>query len=154
MIRPLRSLLGCLAFFCALPLLGCSSNGNKLYGSMSTMYSLSFNSVNIILQGTMVQIQYVSNGNGYPAQLIVDFTNIQNVAGSAIDLTQLDGGQPRGVLQRVSTVTTDFPIERGSVTFDQVPQVGQKLSGSFVTTLSNPSGFTLDGDFDDTVTAP
>jgi hypothetical protein len=120
---------------------------------MSQMYDLSFDSVTIILQQTSVSIAYIKNGNGDPAQLIVDFANIQNVAGSSIDLTQLDMGQPRGVIQRVSSVTTDYPIERGSVTFDETPQVGAKLSGSFVTTLSNPSGFTLDGDFSATVTA-
>jgi hypothetical protein len=117
------------------------------------MYSLSFDRVDILVQETSVSIEYVSNTNGYPAQLTVDFANIQDVAGSSIDLTQLDSGQPRGVLQRVGTVTTDYPIERGSVTFDQVPQVGSKLSGSFVTTLSNPSGFTLDGDFSATAKA-
>ena len=86
--------------------------------------------------------------------LAVDLTNIVNVAGSSIDLTQLVDGQPRGVLQRVGTVSTDLPIERGTVTFDQVPQVGQTLSGSFYSTLSTPAGYTLNGSFSATVSSP
>jgi hypothetical protein len=131
----------------------CSSNGNQLSGSLGQIYDLSFSSVTIVLQGEHVSIQYIGS-NVDPAVLVVDLTNIVNVAGSSIDLTQLVNGQPRGVLQRVGTVTTDLPIERGTVTFDQVPQVGQTLSGSFYTTLSTPEGYTLNGNFSDTVTAP
>jgi hypothetical protein len=138
----------------ALPCLSCSSNANKLYGSMSQIYDLSFNRVNIVLEGSSASIEYVDNSSGDPAVLIVDFANIQNVAGSSIDLTQLDSGQPRGVLQRISNVTTDFPIERGTVTFDQVPQVGSQLTGTFDITVTLPAGYTLDGNFSATVTAP
>ncbi len=140
----------------SLALVGCSGDSNKLFGSLSQMYDLGFNSVTILLQGASVSVEYVSTSGmgGDPAVLIVDTANIANVAGSAIDLTQLDNGAPRGVVQRIGTVTTDFPIERGTVTFDQTPQVGQKLSGNFAATFTNPSGYTLDGDFSATVTAP
>jgi hypothetical protein len=131
----------------------CSSNSNQLNGSLGQLYDLSFNSVTIVLQGSNVSVQYIGSGVD-PAVLVVDLTNIVNVAGSSIDLTQLVNGQPRGVLQRVGTVTTDLPIERGTVTFDQVPQVGQTLSGNFHATLSTPSGYTLNGDFSATVSAP
>lgn len=136
-----------------LALTACSSNSNQLSGSLGQLYDLSFNSVTIVLQGKNVSIQYIGSGVD-PAVLVVDLTNIENVAGSSIDLTQLVNGQPRGVLQRVGTVTTDLPIERGTVTFDQVPQVGQTLSGNFHTTLSNPDGYTLNGDFSASVTSP
>jgi hypothetical protein len=136
--------------------LGCSGNGNSsLYGSVAQVYDLSFDSVVIVLeqQSSSVSIKYVGS-NGDPAVLIVDIANISNVAGSKIDLTQLDGMQPRGVLQNVGSVTTEFPIELGSVTFDQVPKVGATLSGVFAATLSNPSGYTLDGSFSAKVNAP
>jgi len=136
-----------------LALTGCSSNSNQLSGSLGQIYDLSFNSVTIVLQGEHVSVQYIGSGVD-PAVLAVDLTNIVNVAGSSIDLTQLVDGQPRGVLQRVGTVSTDLPIERGTVTFDQVPQVGQTLSGSFYSTLSTPAGYTLNGSFSATVSSP
>jgi hypothetical protein len=131
----------------------CSNNANQLNGSLGQIYDLSFNSVTIVLQGKNVSVQYIGSGVD-PAVLVVDLTNIVNVAGSSIDLTQLVNGQPRGVVQRVGTVTTDLPMQSGTVTFDQVPQVGQSLSGNFHTTLSNPAGYTLNGDFSATVTSP
>jgi len=137
----------------SLVLTACSSSSNQLSGSLGQIYDLSFNSVTIVLQGKSLSVQYIGSGVD-PAVLVVDLTNIVNVAGSSIDLTQLVNGQPRGVLQRVGTVTTDLPIERGTVTFDQVPQVGQTLSGDFHATLSNPEGYTLNGGFSSTVTAP
>jgi hypothetical protein len=142
-----------LALAACLPLLCCSDNPNKLYGSMSQLYDLSFNSVTIVKQGTAISIQYIGS-SGEPAVLVVDTANIVNVSGSSIDLTQMDAGQPRGVLQRVGTTTMDFPLERGDVTFDQVPQVGSQLSGHFDATTANPAGYTLDGDFQATVSAP
>jgi hypothetical protein len=131
----------------------CSNNANQLNGSLGQIYDLSFNSVTVVLQGKNVSVQYIGSGVD-PAVLVVDLTNIVNVAGSSIDLTQLVNGQPRGVVQRVGTVTTDLPMQSGTVTFDQVPQVGQTLSGNFHTTLSNPEGYTLNGDFSATVTSP
>ena len=136
-----------------LALTGCSSNANQLSGSLGQIYDLSFSSVTIVLQGEHVSVQYIGS-SADPAVLAVDLTNIVDVSGSSIDLTQLVDGQPRGVLQRVGMVTTDLPIERGTVTFDQVPQVGQTLTGSFDSTLSNPAGYTLNGSFSATVTAP
>jgi hypothetical protein len=140
-----------LAACLALP--SCSSNSNQLSGSLGQIYDLSFNSVTIVLQGEHVSIQYIGSSVD-PAVLVVDLTNIVDVSGSSIDLTQLVNGQPRGVLQRVGTVTTDLPLSRGTVTFDQVPQVGQSLSGNFYTTLSDPAGYTLNGNFSANVTAP
>jgi hypothetical protein len=144
-----------LALLALVPMLSCSSSsGNDLSGSMSQLYDLSFSNVNIILQGKSVAIQYINGTSGDPAVLVVDFANIANVAGSSIDLTQLDSGQPRGVLQRISGVTTDYALERGTVVFNQVPTVGATLSGNFAATLAAPAGYTLDGDFSGTVTAP
>ena len=139
-----------LVFF---PLLSCSGNSNSLSGCLGDLYDLSFKSVNLILQATSIEIQYVNDTSGDPASSS-DFKNIENVAGSSIDLAQLDNGQPRGVLQMIGTVTTDFPIQRGSITFNQTPKVGQQLSGVFAVTVSSPVGYTLDGDFSGSVTAP
>ena len=145
--------LRAIAVAACLAVTACSSNSNQLNGSLGQIYDLSFKSVTIVLQGDNVSVQYIGSGVD-PAVLVVDLTNIVNVAGSSIDLTQLVNGQPRGVLQRVGTVTTDLPMTGGTVTFDQVPQVGQTLTGNFHSTLSNPAGYTLNGDFSATVTSP
>jgi hypothetical protein len=144
--------------FLLLPL-SCSSGSNSLTGSESQVYDLSFNSVVILLEvtdgETDVSIKYMGS-SGDPAILVVDITNIANVAGSSIDLTQDDSTQERGVLQNVNGdgngTTTDLTIARGTVTFDQVPKVGSKLSGTFNATLTD--GYTLDGDFSATVSGP
>jgi len=131
----------------------CGDSSNQLYGSASQLYDLSFNSVTIVMQGDSVSIEYIGS-QGDPAILVVDFANIVNVANSSIDLTQLDSGQPRGVLQSVGTVTTDLSIEQGTVVFNEIPKVGSNLSGHFAATLSDPAGYTLDGNFSATVEAP
>ncbi len=134
--------------------LGCSSTpGSSLYGSVSQVYDLDFNSVVIELEMTSVSIKYVGS-SGDPAILVVDTAEIADVANHQIDLTQTVMGQPRGILQNVGTVTTEFPITLGTVTFNEVPTVGKTLSGNFAATLSNPMGYTLDGTFSATVSAP
>lgn len=135
---------------------GCSSTAaNTLTGSESQVYDLTFDSVIIVLQGTFVSIKYESKSSD-PAILVVDTAEIVDVANSSIDLTQLVLGQPRGVLQNVNGsgngVTNDLMVVRGTVTFDEVPAVGKKLTGDFSATLSN--GYTLNGTFSSKVNAP
>jgi hypothetical protein len=57
-------------------------------------------------------------------------------------------------LQRVESTTTDFPLQVGLVHFNQEPVAGTNLSGSFHTTLADPAGRTLNGDFQATVVTP
>jgi hypothetical protein len=144
-------------FIAAFPLLACSDTApNRLFGSMSQMYDLTFDQVNLVAQGSSVSIEYVRTAGampGQPAVLVVDLTGVVNVAGTSIDLTMQNMGQPRGVLQQVATTTQTFPIQRGTITFDTAPTAGAKVTGSFATTLSTPAGYTLDGDFSATVTA-
>jgi hypothetical protein len=135
---------------------GCShGSAESLTGSESQVYDLSFSSVVIVLQGAVVSIKYVSS-TGDPAILVVNTANITNVAMSSIDLTQLAGGQPRGVLENVNGggdgVTNQLMITLGDVVFDQVPSIGKTLSGQFNATLSD--GYTLNGTFSGTVNAP
>jgi hypothetical protein len=137
------------------PCFSCSSGGNSLDGSVGSIYDLSFNSIVITLQGTSVEIRYVGS-SGDPADLVVDIANIADPSGSSINLAQNDPvtHQLRGSLHNVSDgTTTDLGIEFGSVVFNQVPTVGSNLSGYFAATLSDPSGYTLDGDFSGTVNA-
>lgn len=144
----------------ALVLLGvaCSSDsGNSLSGSMSQVYDLGFDSVNLVRQGSSISVEYLrasGTSAGKTAKLVVNLANLAKVSGVAIDLTEVIDGSPRGTLQRVQQVTTDYPIQRGTIQFDQDPDPGAEVTGHFSTTLSNPSGRTLNGDFSGKVTAP
>jgi hypothetical protein len=132
-------------------LLGCSKEDNKLYGSVSAVYSLDFDSVQIVRVGGQVSVEYQRSSGAKAAKLTVTVSDLANLAGNKIDLTEMVGGLPRGTMQRVESSTTDFPIKTGNVVFDQEPTAGTSLSGSFHTTLSNPDGRTLNGDFHATV---
>ena len=137
--------------------LSCSSTaGDTLDGSLSSIYDISFNSVQIIVDGTQVQVTYLGDNGVDPAQLSVQTANLVSVAGVAINLVQPDSGngQLRGTLYYVGAPATQLPIQQGTVTFNEVPTVGQTVSGSFAATLSSPSGYTLDGTFSAKATAP
>jgi hypothetical protein len=132
-------------------------DANKLYGSMSEVYDLGFDSVGLVRQDQSISIEYVRGSGaaaGKTAKLVVNLAGIVNVAGTSIDLTEMQGGSPRGTLQRVQSVTTDYEIQRGTVQFDQAPEPGADVTGHFYTTLVNPAGRTLNGDFSAKVTAP
>jgi hypothetical protein len=136
----------------------CSKESNRLYGSVSDLYSLDFNRVQIKRISGQVSIEYqrVSGQSiqAWAAKLTVTVGDLANLAGNDVDLTEIVGGLPRGTMQRIESTTTDFPIKVGTVRFDQEPVAGTDLSGSFHTTLSDPDGRTLNGDFQATVVAP
>jgi hypothetical protein len=137
----------------------CSSESNTLSGSMSEVYDLGFDSVAIVRQGDTVSVEYLRTSGpasslGKTAKLVVNLSSLASVAGVTIDLTQLVGGSPRGALQRVQSVTTDYKLQRGTVVFDQAPDPGADVTGHFNTTLSEPAGRTLNGEFSATVTTP
>lgn len=133
----------------------CSDDENKLSGSMSQVYDLGFDRVDLIRQGDSISVEYVRGdgpGAGKTAKLVVNLAGIAEVGGKSIDLTEVVGGAPRGTLQRVQSVTTDYPIQRGTIVFDQAPDPGAEVSGHFNTTVSNPAGRTLNGEFSAKVT--
>jgi hypothetical protein len=136
----------------------CSKDPNRLYGSMSQIYGLDFNRVQILRVGNQVSIEYQKlsgqNIEAKVAKLTVTVGDLANLAGNDIDLTESVGGLPRGTMQRVESTTTDFPIKVGNVHFNQEPAVGTNLDGTFHTTLADPDGRTLNGDFQATVVAP
>ena len=136
----------------------CSNEPNRLYGSVSEIYSLDFNHVQILRVSDQVSIEYqrVSGQSiqAWVAKLTVVVGDLANLAGNDVDLTELAGGLPRGTMQRIEGTTTDFPLKAGTVRFNQEPVAGANLSGSFHTTLADPDGRTLNGDFQATVVAP
>jgi len=136
----------------------CSKEPNRLYGSVSDLYNLDFNRVQIKRVNDQVSIEYqkVSGQSiqAWVAKLTVTVGDLARLAGNDVDLAESVGGLPRGTMQRVESTTTDFPIKVGKVRFDQEPVAGTDLSGSFHTTLSDPDGRTFNGDFQATVVAP
>ncbi len=143
-------------------LAACGEDANRLYGSMSQVYPLDFDRVRIVRQVSAssdeVAIEYLRNSDqARVAKLTVIVGDLANLAGNEIDLTETvggSGGLPRGTLSRVESTTTLFTLERGNVRFDQEPTVGTNLSGTFHTTLADPAGRTLNGDFQAKVEAP
>jgi hypothetical protein len=136
----------------------CSNDPNRLYGSVSQIYSLDFNRVQIFRVSGQVSIEYQRLSGpsiqAKTAKLTVIVSDLSNLAGNQIDLTEVVGGLPRGTMQRVESTTTEFPLKVGNVKFNQEPVAGTNLSGTFHTTLADPDGRTLNGDFEATVVAP
>ena len=148
-----------LALLIACGLLACSKDSNRLYGSVSDVYSLGFDRVQIFRIGGQVSVEYQQTSGSTikakTAKLTVTVGDLANIAGNDVSLTELVAGLPRGTMQRIGeTATTDFPLQTGLVHFNQEPTAGTDLSGSFHTTLDNPAGRTLNGDFEATVVAP
>jgi hypothetical protein len=147
-----------LASILACSLGACSSSPNRLYGSMSQIYSLDFDRVQIFRIGDQVSIEYQrlsgQDTQAKVAKLTVVVGDLANLAGHDVDLTAPVGsGLPRGTLQRVESGTTEFPLKVGTVRFNQEPVAGTDLSGTFHTTLANPDGRTLNGNFEADVVA-
>ena len=147
-----------LASILACSLGACSNDPNRLYGSVSDIYSLDFSRVQIFRVSDQVSIEYQrvagQSIQAKVAKLTVVVGDLANLAGNDVDLTEIVGGLPRGTLQRVESTTTDFPLQVGLVHFNQEPVAGTNLSGSFHTTLADPAGRTLNGDFQATVVTP
>jgi len=145
-----------LLFVCALA--ACSSDPNRLYGSVSQIYKLDFDRVQIFRIGDQVSIEYqkVSGQTieAWVAKLTVVVGDLAQMAGNDIPLTETVRGLPRGTMQRIESSTTDFPLQEGNIHFNQEPVAGTNLSGSFHTTLADPEGRTLNGDYQAAVVSP
>jgi hypothetical protein len=130
-------------------LASCGDSPNRLYGSVSQVYPLDFNTVQAILVGGEVSIEYLRTSGAKTAKVTVSIADIQPVAGQDIDMTELlPNGLPRGTVQRVeSGGTTDFSLKLGHIHFNQEPVANAEITGLFRTTLADPDGRTLNGNF-------
>lgn len=132
-------------------LASCGDPPNRLYGSVSQVFSLGFDRVQAIRVGDEVSVEYLrTSGQTVLAKTVkvtVSIGDIQPVAGTDIDLTAQVNGLPRGTVQRVESTTTDFPLQVGKIHFDQEPVANADITGLFRTTLADPAGRTLNGDF-------
>ena len=141
-------------------LASCGDPPNRLYGSVSQVFSLDFDQTQIIRAADdEVSVEYLRmSGQTVLAKVVkvtVSIGDIQPVAGTDIDMTALlANGLPRGVVQRVESTTTDFTLQVGKIHFDQEPVADANVTGWFHTTLLDPAaGRTLNGDFQDKVQA-
>jgi hypothetical protein len=144
-------------------LASCGDPPNRLYGSMSQVYPLDFNTVRATLVGDQISIEYLRMSGqttmGMTAKATVSIGDIQPVAGNDIDMTELlASGLPRGTVQRVeSDGTTDFALLAGKIHFNQEPVANADITGWFHTTLSTDSADTtnrtLNGNFQTKVEA-
>ncbi len=141
MIRALCSLIIVIA------IAGCGSGGNSLYGSLSEVYDLGYDTVSVSEIGSFIVIEYDLANGGKTAKLSVDLNGLVPTAGEMITLTDLVDNSPRGTLERIVDMTIELPIQTGTLVLNDALTVGQSVSGHFATTLSNPNGRTLDGDF-------
>jgi hypothetical protein len=129
-------------------LASCGDSPNRLYGSVSQVYPLDFNTVQATLVGGEVSIEYLRTSGVKTAKVTVSISDIQPVAGMDIDMTTQVNGQPRGTVQRVdSGGTIDFPLQLGKIHFNQEPVANADITGWFRTTLTDPAGRTLNGNF-------
>jgi hypothetical protein len=121
---------------------------NRLYGSVSQVYPLDFNTVQVTLVGGEVAVEYLRTSGAKTAKVTVSIADIQPVAGMDIDMTTPVNGQPRGTVQRVdSGGTIDFPLQLGNIHFNQEPVANADITGWFRTTLADPADRTLNGNF-------
>jgi hypothetical protein len=144
-------------------LASCGDPPNRLYGSMSQVYPLDFNTTRATLVGDQVSIEYLRMSGqttlGVTAKVTVSIGDIQPVVGTDIDMTQLlVSGLPRGTVQRVeSDGTTDFALQVGAIHFNQEPVAAAEITGWFHTTVTADSAEstsrTLNGNFQTKVEA-
>ena len=164
------------------------SPANSLQGSMSSLVSLDFNQVTVKLAQDQLVISYLETSDGgglsMPFQLAVDAPDGGFTANSTLLVSGLaqdggpdagitdgglgDGGVPPddgGVLVYAvanRSVPTDprafSPIDRGHIDINQLPVVGQSVSGDFFVVFTYQtdgtlgSGRTVYGNFSATVT--
>jgi hypothetical protein len=139
------------------PLAGCGSSSNQLSGSLSDIYPLDFDAVQVQLVSSYLVVAYVKSATGEKTiKLTLDLTGFDVAPGAEIDLAgKAAGGGPRGTLQRITGSSVDLPIAMGGITLDAVPTVGKHLGGHFHAVFSRPAGRALSGDFStDSVAAP
>ncbi len=150
MTRQKSSVLRALACFsiAMFSCVGCGSgdDANRLFGSASDVYDLSFDRVQASRIADYLTVEYLK-GSEKTVKLVTNLAGFTALAGKTVDLTESVGGLPRGTLQRVQATTTDFELQLGTLELDQEPTVGTELVGRFRTTLVSPAGRTLNGDF-------
>lgn len=136
----------------ALVLAGCGGYSNRLEGSISSSFSLDFDSVNVRQQATSLIVEYIKTSGATVtkvAKMVLDTDNLKGLGNNS----KIDGQlfKDRVVVQREAPAGGDFPeIQSGELKFGDFNfQQGGTVSGSFNVGFVN--GRTLYGEFNGTV---
>lgn len=155
--RAARTALLCLV------LAACGS-GSSLEGSVSDLIPLDFDQVQVQIGGDAVAIIYLKalpggGGNDTVFKVTANTSGLDLSQPLQINLVELVGKAIRGAASRAVSGDdrrTFSDLERGFIRFDDVPAVGNKVSGSFSCTFAQGAGFgagkTAFGDFSATAT--
>ncbi|HEY8210286.1 MAG TPA: hypothetical protein VIG99_22535 [Myxococcaceae bacterium] len=130
----------------ALVLLACGPPSVK--GSLSVLMDMRYQTIDIVMLGSDVTVRYVkpSNENGQGEDLVLAVSTrglrLPFAADAGVpltfDLAEDIGAGQRGALARnvANDLNKTFPlIERGQMTFNNVPVLGQQTSGDFAVTF-------------------
>lgn len=130
-----------------LVLLACGPPSVK--GSLSVLMDMRYQTVDIVMGGSDLTVRYVrpSNDNGQGEDLVLavsarglrlPFAADAGNPGFTLDLAEDTGSGQRGALARnvLNDPNQTFPaLDRGQMTFNNVPVVGQSTSGDFAVTF-------------------
>jgi len=148
-----RALLTCFALVGAALLAGCDDTaGSRLGGSVYETYNLTFNTIKIkkqVVGGTFqaMIVEYVNDSGGC--------ANACEIPVKVVINAPVSGGEKKdlakdGAVTRVMKDNSQFPdLDKGNITFHDLPDVGGDASGEFYATFVG--GTTLNGEFSGTV---
>jgi hypothetical protein len=125
MLRPTFLTLLCLCC--------CAAEENRLYGSISEDFSLDFDSVDIVVAGCSLRIDYVKEypvATYIPCRVKVDAAEVTLSSGSTIKKDAFDDAV---LVSRVTPTGRQFPdVESGSVHFSEFHlTAGETVEGQF-----------------------
>ena len=154
MTRARHRLLGSLALS---GLFGCGGSP-ELQGSLSTLMSLAYDRAEVAASAAEASVKFLKtrgDGEDIVLQVSARLDNLTLEAGTAIDLAEeLSPSVTRGTLARnvLNDPRRTFPaIQRGLLTFKQLPESGKTVNGQFSTTFAQCTeaacGRTVYGDF-------
>ena len=130
-----------------LALVSCGDAPNRLYGSVSEVYELQFDKVVINRIDKQLVIEYQKANGGKTLKLSIYVADITIEANTTFELTGTVGNVARATTQRIVESTINLELEQGTITFNQAPDAGATVSGTFRSRTSNPTGRTLNGNF-------
>lgn len=129
-------------------LAGCGGYENRLEGSISSSFSLDFDSVNVRKQDVSLIVEYIKQSGASQTKVAKMVLDTENLKGLGKD-SKVDGQlfKDRVVVQREAPSGGDFPeVQSGELQFGDFEfKAGGNVSGSFNVGFVN--GRTLYGEF-------
>ncbi len=137
-----------LAVLAVVGLVGCGGFENRLEGSISSSFSLDFDSVKVRKQDVSLIVEYIKQSGATTTKVAKMVLDTENLRGLGKD-SKVDGQlfKDRVVVQREAPSGGDYPeVQSGELEFGDFEfKAGGKVSGSFNVGFVN--GRTLYGEF-------